>query len=149
MNNNTTERFRKDEKVQIYYVKQIPGSRPARFSKHYIYSQEQYDRGGLWAYVRDTSTAEQLAGAAVDRELSIRFIVNFNPKLAENVINGLFIEYRPTGALTYNTYLMVGEPDRFEYGINDFTLNARKRTPIEIAQAEDNPDKPTDITFEE
>lgn len=144
MNNNTTQRFRKDEKIQIYYLRQIAGSKPARWAKHYIYSEEQFNKGGLWAYVRDLSTTEQLAGLAADRELNIRFIVGFNPKIADNIINGLFIEYRPTGAFMYNDYMLVGEPDRFEYGINDFALNAKKRTQVETEQAQ----QASEIEFE-
>lgn len=125
----------KDKRVQIYYPRTIPGTKPAQIAKHYVYSKEQYDAGGLWAYVRDLSLEQVYQSFTINIKTTVQFILNYNPKIVKSMTTGLYFEFVPPGQTTPFIYVTQGEPDRYEYGTSDYVFRAEKKTDANVYSA--------------
>lgn len=117
-------------KVQIY--KTIPGTggpNPTLAKKKYIYSQAVYNKGGLWANLRDLSQGEIARNTQVDIVNTAELILNYNPKLATNA-NELWVEYVDSRAGTTKTYQVNGDADLYDY--------ITRRIKLQLEEREDN-----------
>ena len=74
---------RKDEKIQIYrtVVREEEGTTRESNYRQFIYDNDTFERGGLWANAR-TMTMTEIAtgGLSIDR-LNVKFTVNRNPQI--------------------------------------------------------------------
>lgn len=73
---------RKDEKIQIYntVIRQV-GTLDTKYRK-FIYNEEKYIQGGLWANVRALESSEKISNNLAYDIDYIQLIVNRNDKIA-------------------------------------------------------------------
>lgn len=94
----------KDKKIQFY----LPQKHENVWYKHFPYSQEVFNGGGLWAYVRTKTQYEKIqSNIAVEKE-TLECRLNYNP-----IINQ---EYK---AVYNNKTYDVSLPDGFEGYLDD------------------------------
>lgn len=78
---------RKDQKIQIYKsaTKEVEGTtKVVRFRK-FIYTEDLFEKGGLWANARAMSLTE-ISNAGLDYDkLTVKFTVNRNPKITTDL----------------------------------------------------------------
>ena len=121
-NKNVSDK-RKNHKIQLYVDELIEGAKPAQHRKLYLYSNSQFNSNGLWAYVRDSSSTEQMN----DSKLSAIFVINYNEKIIKES-RPIYIEFKNNASRKNEVYQVLGKPDRYEYGINDIKLNTELKT---------------------
>jgi len=117
----------KRNKVQVYTKELITNSKPALYKKLYLYSEEQYNAGGLWTYVRDSSTNERFTAQSNDIQLSAIFVLNYNETIIKES-RSMFVEFKNSASRTSEVYQVIGKPDRYEYGFNDIKLSTELKT---------------------
>ena len=120
----------KDKKIQFYTPEcdEVEGS--IVWKKVYPYTQEKYDEGGLWAYVRQLQTSEKFqAGMSVDKAV-LKAEINFNSRI-NNKMKAVF-----KGEI-YD----VGLPDDYEF----FT----DRTNLTLTSSIDNNDYTAEDEFDD
>jgi len=112
----------KDKKIQIYYPEQTGNSKTElKYNKRYIYSKQTKKNGGLWAYFRQISLKETLAGEKADALVDAQFTINYNRKISSIC----FVEYYNYRTGKLETYGVVGEPDIYEGYKGDIKLNVK------------------------
>lgn len=78
---------RKDQKIQLYKsaTKEVEGTtKVVRFRK-FIYTEDLFEKGGLWANARAMSLTE-ISNAGLDYDkLTVKFTVNRNPKITTDL----------------------------------------------------------------
>ena len=74
---------RKDEKIQVYYVeKEFPvGSTREETYRHFIYSREKFESGGIFANARTLTNTELTSGGLNVDVLTVKFTINRNDKI--------------------------------------------------------------------
>lgn len=114
----------KDKKIQIYYAEKDKSSASSniKYEKHYIYSQEKYNKGGLNAFYQQIVKDESLDGSNVNESVEAKFIINFNQKIRTD----MFIEFKNIQTNQVETYGIIGNPDVFEGYKTDITLRCKK-----------------------
>lgn len=77
---------RKDEKIQVYYstVKVQVGSTREETFRQFIYSQDKFESGGLWANARTLTNTELTSGGLNIDLLTVKFTVNRNINIKTN-----------------------------------------------------------------
>ena len=115
-------RMVKDKKVKAFKtaVRAMWGFE--RVFKTYCHPE---DSGGLWAYVRHLSQAEQHKARQVQSNETVQFVVGFSPKITTD----LYIEFNDR---TYK----VQSVDPFEYNKTDLTLRACEVSPPAFDEVE-------------
>lgn len=111
---------RKDQKIQLYRKEsvQVEGSTKVTNYRRFIYSQDQYMNGGLWANARDMSLSEVVSTGVQQQVDNIKFEVNRNPKIKEDlkvIYRGEVYDIRPP-------------IDNFDGRTKDITFVATKTT---------------------
>ena len=111
---------RKDQKIQLYRKEsvQVEGSTKVLNYRRFIYSQDQYMSGGLWANARDMSLSEIVSTGVQQQVENIKFEVNRNPKIKEDlkvIYRGEVYDIRPP-------------IDNFDGSTRDITFVAPKTT---------------------
>lgn len=91
---------RKDQRIQLYRKEsvQVEGSTKAKYYRRFIYSQDQYMNGGVWANARDMSLTEIVSMGMQQQVDNIKFEVNRNPKIKEDlkvIFRGEVYDIRP------------------------------------------------------
>lgn len=78
---------RKDEKIQLYRKEQVEltGTTKTAYYRHFIYNEEKYYNGGLWANAREMSASEVVSTGMQQDIVNIKFQVNRNPKIKEDL----------------------------------------------------------------
>lgn len=78
---------RKDQKIQLYKsaTKEVEGTtKVVRFRK-FIYTEDLFEKGGVWANARAMSLTE-ISNAGLDYDkLTVKFTVNRNPKITTDL----------------------------------------------------------------
>lgn len=71
---------RKDEKIQVYVAKtrKTPNTNTVRKYREFIYSQELFECGGLWANAREMTNTEVVNSGLEIENINIKFTVNRN-----------------------------------------------------------------------
>lgn len=71
---------RKDEKIQVYYAKDIRDeiSTVDKYARQFIYGEETFESGGLWANVREMTNTEVVNSGLQIADVNIKFTVNRN-----------------------------------------------------------------------
>ena len=114
-------------KVQIYRcIPGIGGPNPTGAKKHYIYTKAVYDKGGLWANIRDLSQAEIARNTQVDIRNTAELILNYNAKLTANA-SELWVEFKDSRANINKTYQVNGDADLFDYVTKRIKLHLEER----------------------
>ena len=115
-------RLQKDKKVQVYKtaVRSVWGYE--NVFKTYCHLEES---GGVWAYVRHLSGAEQHKARQVQSNETAQFIVSYSPKITTD----LFLEF---GGRTYK----VVSVDPYEYNKTDLELRAEEVSPPAFDEVE-------------
>lgn len=74
---------RKDEKIQIYIIeeRETEGSTVVKKYRKFIYSQDKFDRGGLWANVREMTNTEVVNSGLEIARINVKLTVNRNPDI--------------------------------------------------------------------
>lgn len=78
---------RKDEKIQLYrkMTEVIEGTTREQNYRQFIYNQDKYEKGGLWANARAMTNTEAVnSGLDYDR-FNVKFIINRNSNLATDL----------------------------------------------------------------
>ena len=91
---------RKDQRIQLYRKEsvQVEGSTKVKYYRRFIYSQDQYMNGGVWANARDMSLTEVVSTGMQQQVDNIKFEVNRSPKIKEDlkvIYRGEFYDIRP------------------------------------------------------
>lgn len=78
---------RKDEKIQLYRkVTQVPeGSTKEVNYRQFIYSEDKFMEGGLWANARTMTNSEVESGGLQHDKFNVKFTVNRNSKLSTDL----------------------------------------------------------------
>lgn len=100
----------KDKKIQ-FYLPQV--NEEGIWYKQYPYSQEVFESGGLWSYVRDKTQIEKIQASMSVEKSILECRLNYNPIITN--------EYK---AIYKNQIYDVSLPDNFEGYIEEtkFTL---------------------------
>ena len=111
---------RKDQKIQLYRKEsvQVEGSTKVKYYRRFIYSQDQYMNGGVWANARDMSLTEIVSTGMQQQVENIKFEVNRNSKIHEDlkvIYRGEVYDIRPP-------------IDNFDGRTRDITFVATKTT---------------------
>jgi len=72
------------QKAQIYYTVTLPrktGSTIKEKVRHFIYSKDIYDKGGLWVSVRDVQASEAMSNGLALEKHNIKIKAAYNPKI--------------------------------------------------------------------
>jgi hypothetical protein len=78
---------RKDEKIQLYrrIEKEVEGTTKTEFYRQFIYSQDKFMSGGLYANARDMKDSEIVSSGLQQKVENILFTVNRNPLIEEDL----------------------------------------------------------------
>lgn len=78
---------RKDEKIQLYRKKtvELSGSTRTAMYREFIYSENTYLSGGLWANAREMQSSELINNGMQQGVKTIKFTVNRNSKITEDL----------------------------------------------------------------
>ena len=78
---------RKDEKIQLYrkIVEKQQGSTRDIYYRQFIYSEEKFLSGGLYANARDMKDSEIVSSGLQQKVENILFTVNRNPLIEEDL----------------------------------------------------------------
>lgn len=78
---------RKDEKIQLYrrVSKRIEGTTKDEYYRSFIYSEDIYERGGLWANARTMTNTEAVNSGLDYDKFNVKFTVNRNSALATDL----------------------------------------------------------------
>lgn len=78
---------RKDEKIQLYrrIEKEVEGTTKTSFYRQFIYSQDKFMSGGLFANVRDMKDTEIVSSGLQQQVTNVLFTVNRNPLIKEDL----------------------------------------------------------------
>ena len=78
---------RKDEKIQLYrkLSRKEPNTTKDVLYRQFIYSEEKFLTGGLYAYARDMSTTEIVSNGLQQEKKYVKFTVNRNPLIEEDL----------------------------------------------------------------
>lgn len=74
---------RKDEKIQIYEksVRREEGTTREVTYRQFIYDEDTFDRGGLWANARNLTLTEVTNSSLATDKQNVKFTVNRNDKI--------------------------------------------------------------------
>lgn len=107
--------IRKDEKVQVYKtVVQVVGTREVKYRK-YIYSEDIFYSGGLWANARGLLSSEVMSSGLSFEQDYVQFTLNRNKKIDKTCK----IIYR-------NDIYDIESIDPMDFRAIDFKVKARK-----------------------
>lgn len=111
---------RKDEKIQLYKkaTKRQQGSTKTLDYRQFIYSEDKFMSGGLYANARDMSGTEIVSNGLQQEVEYVKFTVNRNPLIKED----LKVIYRG------QIYDIKAPIDNFDGRTIDITFNAVKST---------------------
>ena len=111
---------RKDEKIQLYRkaTKRQQGSTKTLDYRQFIYSEDKFMSGGLYANARDMSGTEIVSNGLQQEVEYVKFTVNRNPLIKED----LKVIYRG------QIYDIKAPIDNFDGRTIDITFNAVKST---------------------
>ncbi len=78
---------RKDQKIQLYRkVEEEPeGSTRSVYYRQFIYSEDKFMSGGLYANARDMKDAEVVSSGLQQQVTNVLFTVNRNPLIKEDL----------------------------------------------------------------
>lgn len=96
---NTNQYKIKDKKIQFY----LPYKVDNKWYKKFPYSEEIFNEGGLWAYIRDKSQIEKLQTNMSLETIILECRLNYNPRINsgfKSIYNGKVYD--------------VGLPDNYE-----------------------------------
>ena len=116
---------RKDQRIQLYRKEsvQVEGSTKAKYYRRFIYSQDQYMNGGVWANARDMSVTEVVSTGMQQQVENIKFEVNRNSKIHEDlkvIYRGEVYDIKPPidnfdGRTKYITFVATKTTDTIKY----------------------------------
>ena len=78
---------RKDQKIQLYRkVEEVPeGSTRSVYYRQFIYSEDKFMSGGLYANARDMKDTEVVSSGLQQQVTNVLFTVNRNPLIKEDL----------------------------------------------------------------
>lgn len=78
---------RKDEKIQLYrqVTTVLEGSTKEVKYRQFIYSEDMFNKGGLWANARTMTNTEAINSGLDYDKFNVKFTINNNPKLATDL----------------------------------------------------------------
>ena len=78
---------RKDEKIQLYRAAKMQeeGSTRVSIYREFIYSEDKFMSGGLWANARTMTSSEIVSSGLQQEQTYIKFYVNRNPLIKEDL----------------------------------------------------------------
>lgn len=78
---------RKDQKIQLYRkVEEVPeGSTRSVYYRQFIYSEDKFMSGGLYANARDMKDTEVVSSGLQQQVTNVLFTVNRNPLVKEDL----------------------------------------------------------------
>lgn len=97
---------RKDEKIQIYYTDVVLEGTREQNIRHFIYNQDRFESGGLFANARTLTNTELTNGGLNIDRLTVKFTVNRNDKIATNckvIYRGEVYDINTIDALDFRT----------------------------------------------
>lgn len=76
--NTVLNQSKKDEKIQIYCIEEIPVENSTVVKKYrkFIYDQDLYEKGGIYANVREMTNTEIVNNGLEITRVNLKFIVN-------------------------------------------------------------------------
>ena len=119
---------RKDEKIQLYRkVTQVPeGSTKKVNYRQFIYSEDKFMSGGLYANARTMTNTEVESGGLQHDKFNVKFTVNRNPKLATDlkvIYRGQTYDIQTIDDFDFrsidNAFTAIRNPDTTEYEDGD------------------------------
>lgn len=78
---------RKDQKIQLYRkIEEVPeNSTRSKYFRQFIYSEDKYMSGGLYANARDMKDTEIVSSGLQQQTTNVLFTVNRNPLIKEDL----------------------------------------------------------------